>query len=54
MDTFPRKAHHLLCGLVNPWHMHEGYGSRRVCVCACVCYHTSGYTPHLYIEKKVH
>ena len=38
--------------------MHEGYGSRFVCVCVCVrvrvcvCYHTSCYIPCLHIENK--
>ena len=33
--------------------MREGYGSRSVSVCLSVCYHASGYIPHLYVENKM-
>ena len=29
---------------------HQGYGS---CVCVFVCYHTSCYIPHFYVENRV-
>ena len=41
----------LLTSLINPRRMHEGYGSRSVCL--CVCYRASCYIPRLYIEIRV-
>ena len=40
--------------LIKPRHMHEGYGSRYVClcVCMCVCYLASGYIPGLYVQSE--
>ena len=38
--------------LVNPRRMREGYGSRSVCVCLSVCYRTSCYIPHLYVQSE--
>ena len=37
--------------IINPWHMHKGYGSHSVCV--SVCYHASCYIPHLRVQTAV-
>ena len=38
---------------VNPLCMHEGYGSRSVCVCVSVALLAASYIPHLYVKSKV-
>ena len=39
---------------LKPRRMHEGYGSRFVClVYLCVCYHASSYIPGLYVQSEV-
>ena len=42
---------HHACSLINPRRMREGYGSRSVRV--SVCFHASGYIPHLRVQTAV-
>ena len=39
--------------IINPRHMHNGYGSRSVCVCVylCVCYQASCYISRLQVQS---
>ena len=42
----------MVLDLISPRRMHEGYGSRSVCECVCVCYRASYYIPRLYVQSE--